>query len=441
MTLREMCDVCCEQFTCHNKNIKCQFCDFSSCRQCHKTYVFGTTNDFHCMSCKKEWSDDYIAYSFPKKMYNTELRDHRENLIVEKEKMFLPNAQECIERYMAYKRYIVHIKECKRKKNELWEKVIRKEQISWYEYNQLTTAIEVSTRRTHELKAWVTNDKVKEQQVRWIWPCPEEDCRGFLTEQHKCGVCQHQFCKDCHEHIEDGHVCDKDKKKTIQMIKKDSKPCPKCSTVIYKIDGCDQMWCPDCQTAFSWDKGTIETNIHNPHYYEYLRNTQGYVPRTDQDYCDFPIHPQLMVKCKDHPSIGVYINLFRNILHAYNYTRGMWGNDKIEEQIGEHQLKFLRVKYLCKDLTYDRWKWQLQKRYKAVRKCNEINQVFDTLHKVARDLFWDDTSDVDDINKQIIELLTYINSAFNKISKRFNCIAPFFEIDEELYIDCIVDKY
>jgi hypothetical protein len=47
------------------------------------------------------------------------------------------------------------------------------------------------------------------------------------------------------------------------------------------VKNCDQMWCIECKTAFSWSKGTVEVGIvHNPHYYQWMRQNGG-MPRTD----------------------------------------------------------------------------------------------------------------------------------------------------------------
>ena len=47
------------------------------------------------------------------------------------------------------------------------------------------------------------------------------------------------------------HKCDEEKVASVEMLKRDTKPCPKCGTPIHKIEGCDQMWDPQCGTAFS----------------------------------------------------------------------------------------------------------------------------------------------------------------------------------------------
>jgi ribosomal protein S27AE len=59
---------------------------------------------------------------------------------------------------------------------------------------------------------------------------------------------------------------------TAELLNKDTKPCPKCGTGIFKIDGCDQMWCTECHCAFNWQTGLLETgHVHNPHFFEFQR--------------------------------------------------------------------------------------------------------------------------------------------------------------------------
>ncbi len=123
------------------------------------------------------------------------------------------------------------------------------------------------------------------ERRKFIMKCQVPDCAGFLSTQYKCGVCDKLTCPECLDIKEnDDHVCKQENVESAKLIKKETKPCPTCATRISKIDGCDQMWCVDCKTAFSWNTGQISnTKIHNPHYYEYLRQTQGSVPRDPAD--------------------------------------------------------------------------------------------------------------------------------------------------------------
>ncbi len=83
-----------------------------------------------------------------------------------------------------------------------------------------------------------------EEKKTFVRKCPVTDCRGFLSSRWKCDLCKNYVCPDCNE-IKNGddHVCDPNAVETINLLKKDTKPCVKCGTMIFKISGCSQMWC------------------------------------------------------------------------------------------------------------------------------------------------------------------------------------------------------
>jgi hypothetical protein len=105
--------------------------------------------------------------------------------------------------------------------------------------------------------------------------CPGDTCRGFLDEDWVCGICNMEVCAGCRSPIKGEHTCNKDDVESAKAIDKETRGCPKCATAIFKIDGCDQMWCTQCHTAFSWRTGAIETHVHNPHFFEWMRRAGG----------------------------------------------------------------------------------------------------------------------------------------------------------------------
>ena len=85
------------------------------------------------------------------------------------------------------------------------------------------------------------NDK-KEEDKKFVKACPGNNCRGFLSSAYKCGICEKFFCPDCEveksSRNDEEHVCNEDLKASVALLKKNTRPCPKCSTPIEKSEGC-----------------------------------------------------------------------------------------------------------------------------------------------------------------------------------------------------------
>jgi hypothetical protein len=107
--------------------------------------------------------------------------------------------------------------------------------------------------------------------------CPTADCKGLVNGNWVCGICKVNVCSKCQvalasKEAVESHVCDENILKSLAAIKKETRPCPKCKTNIFKAEGCNQMWCTNCMTAFEWVTGNLIVGgfFHNPHHREWL---------------------------------------------------------------------------------------------------------------------------------------------------------------------------
>jgi hypothetical protein len=129
-------------------------------------------------------------------------------------------------------------------------------------------------------------------------PCSSADCLGYLDEKGFCAVCLETTCLQCNvlKNKVTEHECQEEDVLNWQYIKTTTKPCPSCQTRIYKITGCDQMWCTKCNHAFSWSRGTLERGaVHNPHYFDWLFEENNRMIENDDDGdCDERFLPNIL---------------------------------------------------------------------------------------------------------------------------------------------------
>jgi hypothetical protein len=287
------------------------------------------------------------------------------------------------------------------------------------------------------------------ERREFVRACPAGDCRGFLSTNWKCGLCSAHVCKDCHEVKtgEEEHVCNPDMLETARMLAQDSKHCPKCSAVIFKVDGCDQMWCTQCFTAFDWRTLRIETGrIHNPHFYAWMRaqSENGEIPREEGDNNNacgqgrdqagppyFAYVNAKLQKLGPLPAVNVAWAIYRCTIHINNV--------ELTRYQRRQQVDFLanidiRKRYMKGDMDKDAFQALLQQRDKKQRKHDEIRQVFDLFVQVCSERIRQPltTTTLQEYVTEAENLRVYSNTAFAETGARFNgvypIIAPTWEI-------------
>lgn len=117
--------------------------------------------------------------------------------------------------------------------------------------------------------------------------CLVSDCRGYLDNNWQCGICLSFVCSKCmclkKKSNDKNHTCTKEMLETVSLLQKNTKTCPKCFTPIYKIEGCNQMWCTQCHFAFHWETGKAQKHFHNPHFTEYQKRNNRPISRNNGD--------------------------------------------------------------------------------------------------------------------------------------------------------------
>ena len=418
------CQICCETFNKTTRSrIECGHCDLEVCKKCVRYYLLGTTSGAHCMGCKNAWERDFTQKSLNKSFYNGDYKNRRKDLLFEGEKARFPETMPAVENY---------------KNIQTWQKEEKDMQIAIDQMREQLWELERNKRKiNNNIRRAKTGEVLEEkkQAAQFIRKCPADGCEGFLSSAWKCGVCNIWACPHCFaakgfdKNAE--HTCNPDDVASAELIKKETKPCPACGTRIFKISGCDQMWCTACHIAFSWRTGMrVNGVIHNPHFYAFQREGgAAVIQNPGAQICGgLPTYYQIRDRKRALYHNKVFRKWIDNALSnmkgdewkRYTYPNqkllaGLENNiqnihrganhfqytilDRFRQHCQQAQdNKELRIKFICGEMTEQNMKTQLLKRDTQYNKRQALLHVYELMGAIY-------TETVIDIHNAMLEFV------------------------------------
>lgn len=616
-TNKMSCNICADTFNNTTRRIIiCSYCNFAACRTCCETYIISEPVP-KCMdvNCGKEWTRKFIVENFTDTFITKKYKHHLEDVLYDRERSMMPETQIVIERLkerevikelcvdkqieIARHKCEIDIAKLRKQYNGENKKVLFEKQCELQDelrelYNEEYNVIHNGAR--------AGDAAAEKEKRRFIKSCSDPECKGFLSTQWKCGLCDKWTCPDCHVlkgyEKDCEHTCNPDDVATAKLLSKDTKACPTCHTGIFKIDGCfgkdtpvltwegdivmiqdltvgteivgpeaeirtvidtfsgedelyeieqqsglnyvvnskhslvlqkedftragrsagfrtivvtvenflakvpeeemcnyygfklkrddvvklssfkikplgrgtyygimlnshnrflladltivsncDQMWCTQCHTAFSWRTGQIETKIHNPHYYEYMRSKNGgAIPREVGDniggqMCGavthntgYNIHRTIQKRHLHNSVLNALSNriaeLVREVVHLSEHELHRFRVARVDENSD------LRIRYMRNEINETKFKTLIQRNNKKHLKNNEINQVItlvitavsDIINRVGNNLRTCAANKYDiSPMSEIDGLISYANSLLEDIAIVYKCVTYYFD--------------
>lgn len=375
------CSICASPFNKGTRTkITCFACDHSACKECIRTFLKMATCLPKCMNCNVHFPTHFLIRNLNRTWVLNTYRETLTKILTGIELGKLPETQPYVEFEIEKQRL--------RKQNALYELELKQMKERSIKLKNAVHAnqylIRGETMPLHLMNEFVDGRPIMaDTRKKFIMACPL-DCRGFLSTQYKCGTCQKFICSECLCLKQEGHECVESNRLSAELIKRESKPCPKCGARICKIDGCDQMYCVSqdngthCHTAFSWKTGMIETGvIHNPEYYELMRK-KGIQLRNAGD-----------VQCGGMPEIRRILRAF-DLLKTENDIRTMlvkthrnvaeivqYVTHQFRARINAHDAakRDLRVQYMMKKISRENFSDKIYAMDKDHQKNMDIHHI------------------------------------------------------------------
>ena len=435
-TKKYECELCTEKVI-DNYRVICPFCNVEICEKC---FQYSLTMEFKnpsCIYCKKKLSLEFVLSNNATKWCEKVFVPFFEDLCLEKEKSFL------IDTIPKFKK-IIQIRDLKYKINsypsnkKIENSIIRDLKLKYDDtpknlkknseftklYNEKLEKknLEIALLNV-EIDQIEDNSNSKESTKSiYISKCPDEKCRGYVTDKHICDLCNLEICSSCLMIKHESHICNRDDVKSANIIKESSKSCPKCFVPIFKSSGCNQMFCTNCHIVFDWESLKIDNGaVHNAHYFEWITSHNNETLDLEEVACGDieSIYRVLVQKLRrkinnEYYHYQQYMNddyiqtsrgLNEYVQRMFQLNRIFNGEiiNMIRERLIKNNFEDYRIRYLDKNISEKSWKSRIAKDTINNEKYNSIIEVLEMYITVTSDFIRQLAYDKIDISKFISE--------------------------------------
>ena len=391
------CSICCFEFTeKKHKKVTCISCKGDVCIKCFKTFLLTNAGQ-KCVLCEEDISLEFINIQTGSSFRAKYKQKLLEKLIADEESLL----EETQIRMTLEK----HTKMLDARLKVLTSHVKR--------FPDDDVMVEILSKTKSELQKRKGSANIEEPEKRQVtFPCPEAECNGFVCEG-KCGMCKLAACVRCREPKTENHKCDPETVSTLKELAASTRPCPKCKIRIFKINGCDQMFCVKCTTAFSWRTGKIETrNIHNPHYFEWRRSisANGEIPRQPLDNVCLE---EALNKIQNKNTRDRF-NVLTHEALALSEAIGLKLSDASINRMRE---RYRREFLTCKLANAKKsWKMKLARQHSSSCILRDLLMIIDMFGPAVQDIV--NNCPPESVDKRLKEFIEYVNEQFAETSAR-----------------------
>lgn len=395
MSDKVQCTVCIDLIANEKMVVECFSCQYKACQGCVKTYLLQSLFDAHCMNCRCVWTRDFLLSQFPRSFVLGAYKHHRSAILFEREKSYFPQTMECIQR--------------DEKRRQIQDLITRLQQ----QKKELEYQLRIAQQRLRD-----TNHSSSSSFQR---SCATEECKGYIDTLHgHCPLCQQYTCLSCNVLIgtsKTDHLCREEDRLNWEHISSHTQPCPTCQTRIHRISGCNQMWCPQCHTAFHYTTNEIvKGTIHNPHYLDFVKEHghHALLQQPTRRHEGLPSLTKLLHTTKTRPD--------RDLWHAFHQVVTDIRQNKLPryQNAPFHTTTLsLRKQYLQNHLSESMFKKKIQEREKKWLKDRECWVLYDTFYTLGVELLRSlALYHQDPIWKQKIQQRQQLRCFFNNDMKR-----------------------